>query len=148
MKCSLAAMKKAFWRLASIAALLLVGCATGGGPQALTGAQEVPPVTTAASGTGEITILADHSVSGSITTSGITSTASHIHEGPPDKVSPVIIPLKKTGDNTYVVPEGAKLTDAQYASYKAGNLYVNVHSAKYPVGEIRGRLTPPGSPGY
>jgi hypothetical protein len=145
-------MKKSFWQLASIAALLLVGCASSGGPQSvkvtLTGDQEVPPVMTAASGSGEITIMADHTVTGSITTTGITSTASHIHEGPPDKVSPVIIPLKKTGDNTYVVPEGAKLTDAQYASYKAGNLYVNVHSAKYPVGEIRGRLMPPASPGY
>jgi hypothetical protein len=37
-------------------------------------------------------------------------------------------------------PAGAKLTDAQYAAYKAGNLYVNVHSAKNPGGEIRAQL--------
>ena len=34
----------------------------------------------------------------------------------------------------------AKLTEAQYAAYKAGNLYVNVHSAKNPGGEIRAQL--------
>ena len=34
----------------------------------------------------------------------------------------------------------AMLTDAQYASFKSGDLYVNVHSAQHPTGEIRGQL--------
>ena len=37
---------------------------------------------------------------------------------------------------------GAKLTDAQYDSFKAGNLYVNVHSAANKGGEIRAQLKP------
>ena len=52
----------------------------------------------------------------------------------------MIVPFTKTGDNTFVAPEGAKLTEAQYASYKAGNPYVNVHSAKNPGGEVRAQL--------
>jgi hypothetical protein len=36
------------------------------------------------------------------------------------------------------VPLGTKLTDAQYESYKAGNLYFNIHSAANKAGEIRG----------
>jgi hypothetical protein len=40
------------------------------------------------------------------------------------------------------VPEGAKLTDAQYESYKAGNLYYNIHSAAYKGGEVRGQIKP------
>ena len=49
------------------------------------------------------------------------------------------MPLTKEGD-TYNVPAGAKLTEAQMASFKAGNLYVNVHSAANPGGEIRGQM--------
>jgi hypothetical protein len=40
------------------------------------------------------------------------------------------------------VPEGSKLTDEQYAAFKAGNLYVNVHSAEHKGGEIRTQLKP------
>jgi len=49
--------------------------------------------------------------------------------------------LTKNGD-TYTVPAGAKLSEAQYASFQAGNLYVNVHTAANPGGELRGQLKP------
>ena len=109
-------------------------------PVVLSGGNEVPPVTTSASGTGTVTINPDHTVSASITVSGMTATASHIHEAAAGANGPVIVPFTKTGDNTFAAPPGAKLTDSQYASYKAGNLYVNVHSAKNPGGEIRAQL--------
>jgi hypothetical protein len=35
-----------------------------------------------------------------------------------------------------------RFTDEQYASYLAGNLYINVHSAEHKPGEIRGQLRP------
>ncbi|HEY7167252.1 MAG TPA: CHRD domain-containing protein [Candidatus Binatia bacterium] len=109
----------------------------------LTGEEEVPPVKTSATGSGTITIAADKSVSGSVTTKGIEGTAAHIHDGAPDKNGPVIIPLTKGSDNTtWSVPAGAKLTDAQYEAFKAGNLYVNVHSAAHKGGEIRAQLKP------
>ncbi len=109
----------------------------------LTGEQEGPPVKTSANGSGTITIAADKSVSGSVTTKGIEGTAAHIHEGAADKNGPVIIPLTKGSDNTtWSVPAGAKLTDAQYDAFKAGNLYVNVHSAEHKGGEIRAQLKP------
>jgi len=53
----------------------------------------------------------------------------------------VIIPLTKDG-NTYSAPPGAKLTELQLASFRAGNLYVNVHTAANPGGEIRAQLIP------
>ncbi len=106
----------------------------------LSGGNEVPPVTTSASGTGTVTINPDHTVSATITVTGMTATASHIHEGAAGANGPVIVPFTKTGDNTFAAPPGAKLTDSQYASFKAGNLYVNVHSAQHPGGEIRAQL--------
>jgi hypothetical protein len=107
---------------------------------ALSGSNEVPPVTTTATGTATVTIGDDRSVKAAVTVSGMTATASHIHEGAAGANGPVIVPFTKTGDNAFAAPDGAKLTEAQYTSYKAGNLYVNVHSAKNPGGEVRAQL--------
>jgi hypothetical protein len=108
----------------------------------LTGDQEVPAVTTPATGTGTITIADDKSVSGSVKTTGITGIMAHIHEAPAGKNGPPIITLQKKGDDEWSVPAGAKLTDAQLEAFKAGNLYVNVHSAEHKGGEIRTQLKP------
>jgi hypothetical protein len=107
----------------------------------LTGAEEVPPVSAAGSGSGTIRVNSDGTVSGSVTTTGVEGTMAHIHQGPKGQNGPVIIPLTKSGD-TYTVPAGAKLNDAQQKAFQAGNLYVNVHTAKNKGGEVRGQLTP------
>lgn len=107
----------------------------------LSGVQEVPAVTTSATGNGTLTVNADMTVSGSITTTGVAGTAAHIHMAPVGKNGPVIVTLTK-GDNAWSVPAGTKLTDAQYKAYKAGDLYINVHSAANKGGEIRGQLKP------
>jgi len=108
----------------------------------LTGAEETPPVSTSASGTGSITISADKSVSGTVKTTGIDGTVAHIHVGAPGQSGPPIITLNKGANGVWSVPAGSKLTDEQYASFKAGNLYVNVHSAEHKAGEVRGQLKP------
>lgn len=108
----------------------------------LIGADETPPVTTSASGNGTITIGTDKSVSGSVKTTGIDGTVAHIHVGATGVAGPPIITLTKGADGMWSVPAGSKLTDEQYASFKAGNLYVNVHSAAHAPGEIRGQLKP------
>ncbi len=136
------------WVGSSVAFLAAVGllaaCQSMGPAMAqqitLSGSNEVPPVTTTATGTAMVTIGDDRSVKATVTATGMTATASHIHEGAAGANGPVIVPFTKTGDNTFAAPDGAKLTEAQYASYKAGNLYVNVHSAKNPGGEIRAQL--------
>jgi CHRD domain len=108
----------------------------------LIGADETPPVTTAASGSGTISIAADKSVTGTVKTTGIDGTVAHIHVGAPGQSGPPIITLTKGSEGNWLVPMGSKLTDEQYASFKAGNLYVNVHSAEHKPGEIRGQLKP------
>jgi hypothetical protein len=108
----------------------------------LTGSEETPPVTTAATANGTITIGADKSVTGSLKAVGIDGTVAHIHLGAPGVAGPPIITLVKGADGLWSVPAGSTLTDEQYASFKAGNLYVNVHSTAHPPGEIRGQLKP------
>ncbi|MFZ3322708.1 MAG: CHRD domain-containing protein [Usitatibacter sp.] len=133
--------------LVALVGAILAGCArmeaVPPGPSHLTlsGSQEVPPVATSASATGNFKVSADKSVSGSITTTGIVPTAAHIHMAAAGSNGPVIIPLTKY-ENTFSVPAGARLNDEQYAAYKAGKLYVNVHSANYKAGEIRAQLVP------
>jgi uncharacterized cupredoxin-like copper-binding protein len=137
--------RKLIAAMAAVAAVMVLGACTsmgqmGSNTQTLTlsGANEVPPVVgSPMSGTATVTINPDRTVIVKVSVSGMTATASHIHEGAPGTNGPVIVPFTKTGDNTFASSDGAKLTESQYASYKAGNLYVNVHSAAHPVGEIR-----------
>jgi CHRD domain len=108
----------------------------------LSGSQEVPPVTSSGSGSGTISIANDKTVTGSVTTTGVIGTMAHIHNGAAGKNGPVVVPLSKNGENTWTIPPGVKLTDAQFAAFKAGDLYVNVHSAQHQGGEVRGQLKP------
>ena len=108
----------------------------------LSGGQEVPPVTSSGAGSGTISIGDDKTVTGSVTTTGVTGTMAHIHNGATGKNGPVVVPLSKNGENTWAVPPGVKLTEAQFAAFKAGDLYVNVHSAQHQGGEVRGQLKP------
>ncbi|HWY72272.1 MAG TPA: CHRD domain-containing protein [Burkholderiaceae bacterium] len=105
----------------------------------LTGANEVPPVQTSASGQGKFTVADDGALSGRISTTGVAATVAHIHTGAAGMKGPPIVPLTKQGD-TFEVPAGAKLNAEQMKAFKAGELYVNVHSAANPGGEIRAQL--------
>lgn len=134
-----------FSRIAPLALLLLASAnlyAQEPISVSLTGSTVVPPVVTTASGTGQFTITPDHMVIGSIKTFGLVPTMAHIHEAPAGKNGPVIITLGKTADDSYAVPPNTKLNEAQYASFIAGNLYVHVHTAQHPDGELRAQLLP------
>ena len=142
-------MKKLPRRLAILAgALILASCSTmqtmmgGSGSVSLSGANEVPANDSKATGSGTVKVADDHSVTADITVTGMTATAAHIHQGAKGANGPVIVPFTKSGDNHFVAAPGAKLTDAQYEAYKAGNLYENVHSAAHPGGEVRAQLAP------
>ena len=108
----------------------------------LTGAQEVPPNPSSASGKSTIMVAPDKMVTGAIEVSGMSATMAHIHEASKGTNGPVILSFVKSGENTFAPAPGAKLTDAQYASYLAGKLYLNVHSSTYPGGEVRLQLAP------
>jgi hypothetical protein len=107
----------------------------------LTGAEEVPPLSVPGTGSGTFRVADDGTITGSVTTKDVAGTMAHIHRGAKGSNGPVIVPLDKNGD-TYSVPAGRKLTEAQLKDLKAGNLYVNVHTAKNKGGEVRAQLQP------
>ena len=108
----------------------------------LTGAQEVPAVETQAQGEGTLKVDDDGSISGTITTTNLTATMAHIHQAPAGENGGVVIPLEQSGKDGWAVPADAQLTAEQLKSFKAGDMYINVHSTAYPGGEIRGQIVP------
>ena len=131
--------------MAAMAAAVAGGCAMmeqaqQGQQVTLVGANEVPAVTTRATGRATVTVDANCGVTATVITEELNPTAAHIHEGAAGANGGVAVPLNKTGPNTFAAAPGAKFTPAQCDAYKKGNTYINVHSAANPGGEIRGQI--------
>lgn len=114
----------------------------------LSGANEVPPVTTKGGGTAKLSYNpTTRKVTWSVTYSGLGShaTMAHFHgPAPAGKNAGVQIWLsKKGGPISSPIKGQAKLTPAQAKQFMAGDWYVNVHTKKHPAGAIRGQVTPP-----
>lgn len=116
----------------------------------LDGAQEVPSVSTTATGTGVVTLnAAETHISYRLEFTGLTSnqTASHIHGASPRGVSSgVLINIGSNGVTSGVffadnVPI-TSLPGTPVADLKNGLWYFNVHSNGFPGGEIRGQIEP------
>jgi hypothetical protein len=108
----------------------------------LSGKTEVPPNTTAGSGTVTATYDTDSKkLTWKGTYSGLTgpATAAHFH-GPAaaGKNAGVMIPIAPA---TSPLEGSATLNDAQAKALMDGDMYVNVHTAANKGGEIRGQLT-------
>ena len=107
----------------------------------LNATQEVPTNGSTATGTGTLVVNPLTRVaSGSITLTGMTATAAHIHLGATGANGAVIVPLVATGTGVFAVPANTVFTADQFKAYKQGNLYYNAHSAAFPGGEIRGQI--------
>jgi hypothetical protein len=109
----------------------------------LDGKSEVPPTTSAGTGTADIDYdPASKKLSWKLTYSGLSgpATAAHFHgpAAPGENAKPAVAIPSATSSPS----EGsATLTDAQAADLEAGKLYINVHTAANPGGEIRGQVT-------
>ena len=105
----------------------------------LSGANENPALTTNATGKFMGTLNQQtRLLKFTLTFSGLTPSAGHIHSGAVGVNGPVIIPfpLLATSPYSYEVV----LTPAQVDLLKTNMLYTNLHTPANPGGEIRGQL--------
>ena len=130
---------------------------------ALSGAEEVPPVETSATGEFSLTTMDAgtwlYTLSYSALEGGDPS-AAHIHIGPPGVNGPVVIflcggagkpacPSAGSVSGTITAADVMPLPDLGVAAgdinrvlseMRAGNTYANVHNAQNPGGQIRGQI--------
>ncbi|MDB5872657.1 MAG: hypothetical protein JWQ07_2099 [Ramlibacter sp.] len=135
---------------AGVLALGLAGCGQMRPSQkmdiyeaSMSGAQEVPANGSGGRGMAEIQFNTNtNELSYKVTYSGISgpATGGHIH-GPaaPGANAGIVVPF--TGNiNAQPIEGKATITPTQYGDLAAGLWYVNIHSAQFPGGEIRGQL--------
>ena len=109
------------------------------------GSHEVPPTDTKGSGIVHATYdPSTKTLSWTLEYKGLTgeATAAHFH-GPaaPGENADVAVPLPDAASGS---KGSATLTDEQAADLESGKYYVNVHTEKYPDGEIRGQVEKAG----
>lgn len=103
------------------------------------GASEVPPNDSKGQGSAMVTLDTEaKTVAWKVSFDGLTgdATAAHFHgpAGPGENAGPAV-------DVSANINEGsAPITDQQIADAQAGKWYLNIHTAQYPDGEIRGQL--------
>jgi hypothetical protein len=127
---------------------LVAACGAAAVPPAavqvtLNGANEVPAVTTDASGTATVTVVGNvMTVYGTFTGMDIGGLGAHVHgPAPADDTGPVVFSLFY--DNTRKDFERiVTLTQPQLEMFQQGLLYINLHSVAHPNGEIRGQIVP------
>lgn len=118
---------------------LLAGCGDGGGGGGS------PPGT----GTGSFVLNAARTeLTFDITVTGLSGaiTAAHFHNAAAGLDGPIVRTITSSFSNTasgvWKLTDSEPLTPALVAEIEAGRIYVNIHTAANPAGEIRGHLAP------
>ncbi|MFQ3249353.1 MAG: hypothetical protein ACI9O6_001161 [Glaciecola sp.] len=111
----------------------------------LSGKQEIPQVTTEASGGGYALLdTLTNRVSLTVVTSGVEdATMAHIHTGFAGENGPVLAALVQDMSDSNVWTSGGELelTADIVSLLVSGGHYVNVHTPANPSGELRGQIT-------
>ena len=111
----------------------------------LTGTQQVPPNASTGMGTVIVKYSSDTKILalvGDYQNVSADVTAAHIHAPAlPGANASILFPLTTTGGTSGVLSSTDTLTPDEETQLLGGMMYVNVHNATYPDGEIRGQLT-------
>ncbi len=108
----------------------------------INGANEVP--TNASTATGAMTGSFDKVskiLTLSFTYSGLTATNMHIHKGAAGVSGGVLFGLSSAPFSSPVAYTSPALSAGQEDSLMTNLYYINIHSATFPGGEIRGQIT-------
>jgi hypothetical protein len=113
----------------------------------LSGAAQVPPVETEATGMADVTVDGEAmTVSWLVTYEGLSGepVAAHFH-GPatPEETAPPVIDITESlleGADEDRMEGSAEVTADQMADLQAGLYYINIHTPENPDGEIRGQV--------
>lgn len=137
---------------------LFTGCKKDDAPESLirkvtvqmTGAQEVPAVTTSGNGTAEISYdptikVITYKITWQLGNAAATTTNMHFHgsETGTDAISSGVaigITGFSTSSSGTLSGSTVPLTDIQAAQLLAGKWYVNIHSSTVTSGELRGNI--------
>lgn len=140
-------MTSTFGRNLSVFAFLLLFCAAARAEiftAYLSGAQEVPPAATSATGYARIFVNeSTGQLTFTVVFNGLSSnqTASHIHApGAIGVNAGVIINFGAVGGTSGTISGSTTITPTQLSQLRQHLGYVNVHSSNFPGGEIRGQL--------
>ena len=107
----------------------------------LLGTQEVPPAASSASGMATLLFNPNTlAFRASIVTARLAGNAAHIHLGAPGAAGPIVFPMSETAAGSGIWTVTGTFTAQQLVDLQAGQYYVDVHSAAFPDGEIRGQL--------
>jgi Cu/Zn superoxide dismutase len=112
----------------------------------LDGDQEVPPSGEPGMGTGSFTLTSE-GLKFHVTACNLTGpiTAAHFHEGSAGVNGPVVRDITSsfvgnTATGFWSPQDSEALTPELICSLLAGKIYVNIHTAAHPSGEIRGQV--------
>ncbi|RMD65120.1 CHRD domain-containing protein, partial [Candidatus Parcubacteria bacterium] len=116
----------------------------------LTVSQEVPPVGAASEGTGTAAFSLNDSMTElqfDVTVTNLTGaiTAAHFHMGAPGEAGPVVRTITSdfvgnTASGKWESTDSEPLTAELVKELLKGNLYLNIHTAANPPGEVRGQI--------
>ena len=144
----------------TMGAAMIACCADGTTPASvatysavLSGVREVPSASTTATGQAMLT-LTGTTLTYTVSASGFSTplTVGHIHIAPAGAVGPVIVPVTLVAQTGTVAAGTVNLSglvsyntltlsgDSLLILINAGQTYVNLHTAAYPGGEIRGQI--------
>lgn len=113
---------------------------------AFTGAQEVPPTGSAATGSGSVLLNGtEDQITANASFANLMSNATVAHiqgSAPAGTNAPVIFPLGGVvAAISGVIPDQSfSITATQVSQLKAGQHYFNIYSMTFPTGEIRGQI--------